>query len=137
MSNQLTVKVLSPSKPVADVTCVGLMVPAALGYLEVLPNHTAMISALSIGELRIKKVDGSNLRYFVSGGYLEVKDNAVSVLADVIEAESDIDRQRAAEALKRAEDRLIRKDQPIEVARALQAVARSQARLGFLDNKLI
>lgn len=132
-ANEFMVKVLSPNRPVANVKGQGVMLPGALGYMEILPDHAAMVSAMEVGELRIRKSDGGSLTYFVSGGFVEVADNHVTVLADTIEAPTEIDRDRAQKAAARAEQRLVEKDPQVNLGRALESLRRASGRLGYLE----
>lgn len=127
------VKILTPNKPIADVAAASVMLPSKLGYIEILPNHTALISELDAGRLVLKKSQGDVLRYFVSGGYVQVVENQVVVLADVVETAMEIDRPRAEEAQKRASERLVKRDERINLGRALQALKRARQRIEFLD----
>ncbi len=133
MGSEFKVKVLSPNRPVANVVATSVMLPGTCGYMEILPDHAAMIAALDIGELRIKKREGDTLTYFMSGGYVDVQANAVTVLVDTIESPSEIDRQRAAEAAKRADERLVGRDPRIDLGRALMSMKRASERLAYLE----
>ena len=125
----MDVKVLSPEKPVASLACKSVTAPGVEGYFCVLPNHVDFISEVSIGELSLVKDDGSSLRFFMSGGYVEVDDNVVTVLASVVESASDIDLDRAEKAKGRAVDRLEKGDPDIDLVRAQAALKRAQMRL--------
>jgi F-type H+-transporting ATPase subunit epsilon len=79
--------------------------PGQLGRLGILPQHAPLITVLSPGALRIT-LGGAEETLFVSGGFLEVFNNNVTVLADAAEHAEDIDEARAEEARRRAEERL-------------------------------
>ncbi len=79
--------------------------PGADGQLGILPEHAALLSLLSPGLLRIK-LGGAEEDIFVSGGFLEVSNNHVTVLADAAEHADSIDQARAEAARRRAEERL-------------------------------
>lgn len=125
----MDVKVLSPENPVASLGCKSVTAPGVEGYFCVLPNHVDFISEVSIGELSLVKDDGSLLKFFMSGGYVEVDDNVVTVLASVIESSSDIDIDRAEKARERAVNRLDKCDPEIDLLRAQAALKRAQMRL--------
>ena len=131
---QLKAKVLCPGKPVADVAASGVVLPAALGYMEILPEHASMVAEIDVGELVVKKSAGENLRYFISGGYVQVQNNEVVVLADVIEGQDAIDRERLEKAEKRANERLVAAQPDTDIPRALAAQRRAAARKEFLDS---
>ena len=74
------------------------------GELGILPGHTPLLGALEPGwVVRIDRVDESSLNVAVHGGFLSVRTDAVSVLAEVAEISDDIDVPRARAALERAE----------------------------------
>lgn len=127
----MQVHLYSPERPLADVSASYLQVPGALGYLGIMPGHTAMISELAVGELKIEGGDAGagNHTYFVSGGYVEVVDDSVKVLVDIVEHPDEIDLDRAAAAEKRAAKRLAEgSDLAVDIGRALAALERAKAR---------
>src|SRR5581483_6338736 len=83
-----------------------VVAPGVEGELGILPHHAALLTALKPGEMRIK-LGGAEDDLFVSGGFLEVYNNAVTVLADAAEHAEDIDRARAEEARRHAQERLV------------------------------
>ncbi len=123
---ELQVSVLSPSKIVAKATTSYLQVPGINGYLGILPGHASFVTELGVGELKIG--EGNKEIYFVAGGYLDVRNDKVTVMVDVAEHLPQIDRKRAEEAKKRALQRLEQKTD-IDIARAQAALMRAQVRL--------
>ena len=105
-----------------------VIVPGADGELGILPSHTPLVSALSPGELRIRE-GGQEEALALSGGFLEVKDNQVSILADTAERADEIDEARAEAARERAQVAL--RDHPRDINPAIFAAAmrRSTIRL--------
>jgi len=108
--------------------------PGIEGEFGVLPGHIPFISALSIGTLHYK-ADGKMGHVFVSGGFAEVSDNKVTILAESAEQADNIDFARAENARKRAEQRLSDKADGINMLRATMALNRAIARLS-LQGKL-
>ncbi len=102
MHNTFELKVLSPSKALPTVKAKSAVLPGTCGYMTILPDHADMIAELEAGEIVVETQAGHD-RYFISGGYVEVASNRVSVLADVVEAAKDINLQKAEEALKTAQ----------------------------------
>lgn len=131
--SELQVSILTPSKIVAKAVATSyLQVPGYLGYLGILPGHTSFVSELGVGELKIGQGNGD--AYFVSGGYLDVNNDVVTVMVDVAEKLRDIDRNRAEEAKKRALARLDQKTD-VDTLRAQAALVRAQARLDMSSPK--
>ena len=132
--NSMNVQVYSPSKPLAEITANSVSVPGSMGFMEILPDHTAMVAEIGCGHLCVTKKDGNEkLNYFVSGGYVDVCDNSIKVLVDVAEIPDDIDRTRAEAALKRADERLKKVDAKVELARAQYAHKRAQERIKLIS----
>ena len=79
--------------------------PGSEGRLGILPHHAAILALLAPGELRVE-LNGEEEPIFVSGGFIEVFENNVTVLADTAEHAEEIDQARAEAARRRAEQRL-------------------------------
>ena len=79
------------------------------GEIGVLPGHIAMVAPLKIGALRLKKADSTG-NVAVHGGFIEVRPDVVTVLAQSAELASMIDIDRAKLAAKRAEEKLQAKE---------------------------
>lgn len=124
----MKVEILSPDRPICECTASGVMVPGSLGYLTILPDHAALVAELDIGEIRVDG-DKQGQRFFVSGGYLEVVDNKLTILADVVESSSEIDRARARKAKDRATERLEKKVIGLDSMRAQAALKRAESRI--------
>ena len=108
--------------------------PGIQGEFGVLPGHVPFLSALAIGALHYK-ADGKERHVFVSGGFAEVSDNKVTILAESAEAADCIDFTRAEAARKRAEQRLTDRADNLNLVRASAALNRAVARLS-LQGKL-
>ena len=105
-----------------------VIAPGVEGELAVLPHHAPLMTMLQAGELRVKK-DGEETSMFVSGGFLEVRQDKVVVLADTAERAEEIDIARAEEAKQRAEQRLELRPADLDNARVEAALRRSMMRL--------
>ncbi len=106
--------------------------PGSEGRLGILPRHAAMLALLKEGELRIELNDAEE-PIFVSGGFLEVSDNRVIVLADTAEHAEEIDEASAQEARRRAEESLANAESNEDRAALQGALSRAIARLRVAD----
>ena len=106
------------------------------GQMTILPKHSPLITMLAPGELVIRK-DGGEMYMVISGGFIEVRPEKVIVLADACERSDEIDLERAAEAKRRAEERLKNLAQAPELdqSRAEAALRRSLARLRVAEKR--
>ncbi len=105
-----------------------VVAPGSEGQLGILPRHAALMTTLGTGELRLKK-GTEEVSIAVSGGYLEVLNNKVTILADSAEHAEEIDLARAEEARKRAQERVKTRSSDIDLERALTSVRRAEARI--------
>ena len=105
-----------------------LVAPGIDGELGILPRHAPLLTVLKPGEIRVVR-DGEESYIAVSGGFLEVMGNKVTILADTAEHASEIDIQRSEEALERARGRVAASASDADLERALASMRRSQARL--------
>ena len=113
-----------------------VIAPGVEGALGILPHHAPLMTTLTVGELRVKKEGEEDLSLAISGGFMEVLSNQVTVLADSAERADEIDVARAEAARRRAEERLKqRREEDIDLARAQAALRRSLIRLKVARRK--
>ena len=105
-----------------------VIAPGSEGQLGILPKHAALLSMLKVGELVIK-LSGSEEPFFVSGGFLEVSNNSMTVLAETAEHAEEIDEARAEAARRRAQELLAQAQSDTERAELLGALERAVARI--------
>jgi F-type H+-transporting ATPase subunit epsilon len=96
--------------------------------LGILPRHAALLTTLNPGALTIR-LNGAEEPIFVSGGFLEVSNNSVIVLADTAEHAEEIDQARAEEARRRVQERLEQSQNDTERADLQGALERAVARI--------
>ena len=111
-----------------------VIAPGIQGQMGILPGHAPILTMLRADELVVRK-DGEETVMFVSGGFLEVMQNRVTVLADVAERVDEIDIARAEEAKSRAEERLKEHVPEMDLARAEAALRRSLMRLKIAERR--
>jgi len=111
-----------------------VVAPGIDGELAVLPRHAPLMTMLQPGELRVRK-GGDETFMAITGGFLEVRPDRVTILADAAERAEDIDSARAEAAKRRAEDRLSGKLSGAEMARAEAALRRSLIRLKVAEKR--
>jgi F-type H+-transporting ATPase subunit epsilon len=129
MAEQLHLEVVTPERRLLSEQVNSVTVPGRGGELGILPGHAAMISELQAGVLSYNE-DGTTFQLLVSGGFVEVSDDKVSVLAEVAERPEEIDADRARRAREVAEKRLNgQSGAEIDIDRAQAKLMRNQARL--------
>src|SRR5918993_1362904 len=102
MVEQVQLEVVTPERRMLAEAVDSVTVPGANGELGILPGHTPLISQLQTGVLSYAQ-GGATRRLLVSGGFVEVRDDRVAVLADLAERPEEIDAARARAAREQAE----------------------------------
>ena len=128
MAESFRLHVVTPTGEVLDRQVVELTAPGLRGQFGVLPRHARYMTALGVGELRYRDVEGNADSLAVAGGFAEITFDAVNVLAQTAEVAEEIDVARAEAALRRAQERLEKAD-VAELPRATMAMERSMIRL--------
>jgi F-type H+-transporting ATPase subunit epsilon len=105
MADKIKLRIVTPSRLLLDEEVDEVTAPGALGEFGVLPNHITFLSLLEPGEMSYKQ--GATKHYLaISGGYAEVRDNVMTILAPSAEFAAEIDTARAQRAKERAEKRM-------------------------------
>ncbi len=102
MAEKITLRVVTPTRLLLDEEVGEVTAAGALGEFTVLPNHISFLTILEIGEMSYRQ--GPDRHHLaLSGGYAEVLDNVMTVLANTAEYADEIDVERARMAKERAE----------------------------------
>ena len=129
MAEHLTLELATPTRLVVTAEVDEVVAPGSLGYFGVLPGHAPLLATLGIGEVTYR-IGRDEHHVAVSGGFAEVRNDKVIILADAAEPPGDVDRARAERARDRAEARLSgRAQEEIDYTRAAAALARALTRL--------
>ncbi len=134
MAEGLNIEITTPHRQWRFEGAVSCTAPGVLGSFQVLHDHAPLMSELSVGELKVV-VDGAEKYFAVSGGFLEVKNNVVTLVLEACEAAEEIDVERAQRAMERAKNRLKERRPDIDFARAEAALARALNRLRVASKK--
>jgi F-type H+-transporting ATPase subunit epsilon len=127
MAKGFHLDIVTPDRELLSEEVVSVIAPGVEGYLGVLANHAPLVTELAVGVLRVRYPDDTEEDIAVSGGFMEVANNRVLVLADAAERAQDIDIQRAREALIRARQML--QDPTVDHDRARKALEQALTRL--------
>ncbi|MFM9413498.1 ATP synthase F1 subunit epsilon [Peptococcus simiae] len=125
--NKIHLDVVTPRGVALNVDCDLVVVTSTNGEMGFMANHAPTLAAL-IPQVVRYTVDGQENVIFVSGGFVEVNDNTVSIMALAAETSSEIDFKRAEEARNRAIAHL-KEGEHSDRVRAEAALARANARL--------
>jgi|TARA_B110000196_G_C20865753_1_gene529559 F-type H+-transporting ATPase subunit epsilon len=133
MSQKLILSIVTPEKQLVSDEVDQVNVPGTEGDLGILYDHAPLLTNLRSGQLSYEK-DGETVALVVSGGYLEVTDNRVTVLAETGEFLHEIDRERAERAHADAEKLLLTDLSEEEFIETQKKLFRAVARLENLNN---
>jgi F-type H+-transporting ATPase subunit epsilon len=127
LPTSIELNIVTPDRPIVKEQVDEVEIPGVDGYFGVLPGHTPMLAALSVGELWYRK--GQEKTYLaIAEGYVEVLPDRVTILALLAERAEEIDLERAERARERAAQRLEGKSD-VDYARARIALMKSLTRL--------
>ncbi len=106
MAEEIQLRIVTPRRPVLDEPVLEVTAPGTLGEFGVLPNHAAFLTSLEAGRLSYRDSRGATHSMAISGGFAEVANNVMTVLADNAEPAPEIDVPGARADLAAAEARL-------------------------------
>jgi F-type H+-transporting ATPase subunit epsilon len=128
MADKMQLEVITPEKLALREAVDEVVVPGLGGELGILPDHTPLISQLQTGLLTYRQ-GGERRVMHVSGGFVEVLPDRVSVMSDVAERPEEIDLERAQRARERAEKRLASGSVEVDFRRAELKLQRAMVRI--------
>lgn len=130
----LQLEIVTPEKVVYKEEVNEAIIPTIEGEVTILPSHVALISKISEGEITIKK-NGKTTHLAITGGFLEVNNNKVTILADYAIRSEEIETAKATEAKKRAEKIMQEKVSEKDFAEAEAQLRRSLLELKVAERR--
>jgi len=125
MAKTFKVAIVTPEKTAFETTAVSVTIPGVAGYLGVWADHAPLVTAMVPGVVTVRETErGSSASarlLAVSGGFVEIAHNEVTILSDTCEPAGEIDIERAKKALERAKARLQNPEPGIDIERARAA----------------
>lgn len=134
MAAKIAVLVATAEREVYRGEAEMLVAPGRAGELGILPKHSPLLAALMPGELRVTNGDEVD-EVFISGGFMEVQPDMITVLADSAERAADLDEAEAAAVAREAEARLEHRNGDVDLAMAEAELAIATARIAWLRKK--
>lgn len=131
--NRLQCEIVTAERKVYAGEVLEVVAATSSGQVAILPLHAPLLSSLVPGEIRLVLSDEEDLLFAVGGGFMEVRDNKVVILADSAERADEIDAERARQAREKAETLLQQKVSDLEFARAEAAMRRAMVRLKVVE----
>ena len=134
MADTFQLEVATPERLLVDEQVTLAELPGLNGYMGILAGHAPLMSALGPGVLSYEGGGGAHV-YAISGGFVEVSENHVRVLADDAEAAEDIQVDKARQELEQANRDLQQAKETGDVETALRAVKHAQARIDAAERR--
>jgi F-type H+-transporting ATPase subunit epsilon len=128
VADTFQLEVATPERLLVDEQVTSAELPGANGYLGILAGHASLMSALAPGVLSYEGGGGPHV-FAIAGGFVEISDNHVRVLADEAEAAGDIQVDKARQELEKASRDLQNAKDTAQSEAALRAAQHAQARL--------
>lgn len=127
--NTFKLNVLTPERNIFGDDVQSLTAYGSDGHFGILPKHAPMLTSLEIGALTVVDKNGNPNNFALNGGFLEVINNEVTILAETAEHADDIDATRAKKAKERAQNRVDQKSADMDMKRATIALNKAIARI--------
>lgn len=134
MAESFLLIISTPEKSFYEGEVKSLTLCSSVGEMGILPDHKPMVVALETSPIHIETEEGWK-EAAISGGYAQIKNDRVSILADTAEWPEDIEVNRALEAKKRAEERLQTHLSEVEFFRSQAALQKALTRLSLSRKK--
>lgn len=131
--SKLKVDIVTAERLIYSEEVDGMILPGPEGELGLLPSHAPLLTLVQPGVLRVVK-GNEEIEMAVAGGFVEVLDNRVTILADAVERAEDIDHSRAEEARRRAQERLRGRTEE-DLVRAEASLRRALIRLKVAERR--
>ncbi len=132
----LNLEIITPDKAVFKGEIISVTIPGVKGRFQVLINHAPLVSIFEIGMIEVVTQDNRSSFYATGGGTAEVLNNNVLILADSLELAENIDVERAENAMKRAKERLEKREEGTDIERAENALKKAVNRLNIVEKHL-
>ena len=129
MASTIQVEIVSAEDDIFSGEAEMVFAPAVEGEVGVAPRHAPLLTFLRPGEVRVRKPDGEEEFFYVSGGILEIQPHVVTVLSDTAMRAHDLDEAAALEAKERAERMLADRQADIDEAKARAELAQAAAQI--------
>lgn len=129
MADSLLVEIVSPDRTAYRGEARSFRAPGVEGGFEILRGHAPMLAATQVGPVIVTTTGGERVTFATSGGFVEVLDNRVIMLAESVEPASEIDVERAQAAEASAAERLAAATTPEERAELQAKLDRARNRL--------
>jgi F-type H+-transporting ATPase subunit epsilon len=129
-------ELMTPEKNLYSGAVSAVYFPGLDGEIGVLPGHAPLVTKLGMGVIRCEVAHGREIRFFCWGGFCEIIDTDVRVMANIAEAGDEIDEERALQAKERAQKRIYSHSPDVDYNRAVLSLQRAIERMQVLGKRV-
>ena len=132
----ISLKVLAPNQNVYEGEAEEVILPSTTGQIGILPGHISLVTAIDIGVLRLR-MNSQWKSIALMGGFAEIESDEVIVLVNSAEVGSDINVQKAEEALREAKSAISKfaeNEKSPEKIKAINEISKAEARIQASKN---
>ena len=131
----MRLEIVSAEKNIYSDEVSAVVAPSIEGEIAILDNHAPLLTSLQPGEVRIIKNSVEDTFLYLSGGFIEVLGNHVTILADAAERVEEIEESKVQEAIKQAEEQINTSQSDIDLAKTLASMRKDQIRLKIVQRR--
>ena len=131
----MKLEIVSAEKNIYSDDVRAVVAPSIEGEIAILDNHAPLLTSLQPGEVRIIQDGSEDIYLYLSGGFIEVLGNQVTILADAAERVDEIDESKVQEAIKQAEEKISTSHSDIDLANAVASIRSAQVRLKIAQKR--
>nr|WP_307775188.1 F0F1 ATP synthase subunit epsilon [uncultured Cetobacterium sp.] len=135
MANSFKLEMVTPLAKILSQDVEFVMIRTTEGDMGILANHSPFVSGLATGEMKIKS-NGEEKLYYVSGGFMEISDNVVTILADEAMDVKDIDLEAARREAQIAKEKLDKIAEDIDYANVQRTLTQALTKVKLAEKML-
>ena len=135
MANSFKLELVTPLAKILSEEVNFVMLRTTEGDMGILPNHSPFVAGLATGEMKVRN-NGQEKFYYVSGGFVEISDNIVTILADEAMDVKDIDLEAARREAQIAKEKLEKIAEDIDIANVQKTLTQALTKVKLAEKML-
>lgn len=135
MANSFKLELVTPLSKILSEEVNFVMLRTTEGDMGILPNHSPFVAGLATGEMKVRN-NGQEKFYYVSGGFVEISDNVVTILADEAMDVKDIDLEVARKEAQIAKEKLEKIAEDIDIANVQKTLTQALTKVKLAEKML-
>lgn len=135
MANSFKLELVTPLKKVLSKEVEFVMIRTTEGDMGILANHSPFVAGLATGEMKVRS-NGEETFYYVSGGFIEISNNVVTILADEAMDVKDIDLEAARKEAQIAREKLEKAAENVDIATVQKALTQALTKVKIAEKML-